>query len=386
MYAVEAMRLVFVLLLAACYVKFNSVHASASAPPNGPPRITSGWTPRELLDWKVQMGENFTHFESGDLCACLLNEEAHRFSIKCDAEDMSHVHEAWSILANEPACASELGCLAESNNSTCRKNFFIVQAHHDHCIHDAIPTEIEKGYHSFDQNCWHCNIERGYQDGFPTCPEVDCTNEMLANFAARVLGSACGVPEEEGEEIEDCCNTAQEISAFRLILSLHDYCGPTAPKIVDELLHDYEEACEEHFCNTSTESYRGDLCPFNDFVTELGEEINSNGDVISGGSNDKPCPSEDLQQCLMAGATSCYVASSNTKTNTASQFTSDVSICWFSIYDEYDCDFRSNGAWLLESDAFGGFLPPAEGFPQCLMPCPLLDGSQCTLCGGPLPC
>ena len=63
----------------------------------------------------------------GDLCACLLNEEAHRFSIKCDAEDMSHVHEAWSILANEPACASELGCLAESNNSTCRKNFFIVQ-------------------------------------------------------------------------------------------------------------------------------------------------------------------------------------------------------------------------------------------------------------------
>ena len=65
MYAIEAMRLVFVLLLAACYVKFNSVHASASAPPNGPPRITSGWTPRELLDWKVQMGENFTHFESG---------------------------------------------------------------------------------------------------------------------------------------------------------------------------------------------------------------------------------------------------------------------------------------------------------------------------------
>ena len=71
----------------------------------------------------------------GEFCSCLLNDKAHSFDINCDKEDMSHVIEAWNVLNNEESCATELGCLAESNNSTCRKNFFIVQVQ-KHKIHD----------------------------------------------------------------------------------------------------------------------------------------------------------------------------------------------------------------------------------------------------------
>ena len=120
------------------------------------------------------------------------------------------------------------------------------------------------------------------------------------------------------------------------------------------------------------------------------------GEEIIDGSNDTPCPPEDLKQCMMAGADSCYVANSNSESKTGSMFTSAVSVCWFDTDSGNECDEQSNGVWLTDSDQYGGFTPPSEGFPQCLMPCPLLqksvsnliwrethgdDDNVCVLCG-----
>ena len=348
----------------------------------------------ELLEWKRAEEEagRFTHFESGTPCACALSDPAHPFEIDCGREDMEHVLEAWRVLTSEPACLTEEGCLSESNNSTCRQSFYVVQSHHDHCSHSDVPTAVEKGYHDFDANCWHCGIRRKYTPGFPDCPAVDCSDAALADFAAGVLRAACGaVPEGATlEEVEavDCCNTPQEQGAFQLVLALHDVCGPTAPPVVDRLLHDYEYSCQDHFCNSSTASYRADVCPFNAYDSGETDE--------DGPSEDVPCPDGDLELCLAAGADTCYVAygGEEKEGGPAAAFSGAVSVCWWLDRGLYQgtCADGTNGEWVLDSSVLGGFSAPSEGFPQCLKPCPYLEaagdgpaggGNACILCGGP---
>ena len=272
----------------------------------------------DLLQWKRMEEEagRFTHFEAGMPCACALTEPSHPFEIDCGKEDMEHVLEAWRVLTSEPACMSAEGCLSQSNNSTCRQSFYVVQSHHDHCSHSDVPTEVEKGethngmhieaqnlvqvtsrwrvttalksehrlvrvmschtgYHDFDANCWHCYIQRKFTPGYPACPPVDCSNAALADFAAGVLQKACGVVPDDAtlDQVQavDCCNSPQEQSAFQLVLSLHDLCGPTAPPVVDRLLHDYEYSCSEYFCNSSTESYQPDVCTIDESKRDSGD-------------------------------------------------------------------------------------------------------------------
>ena len=333
-----------------------------------------------LIEWKQQQGEAFTHFESGELCSCLQGDAAHPFEIDCGREDMEHVLEAWNVLTTNPECMTEEGCLNPANNSTCRQSFFVVQSHHDHCSHSDVPTEVEKGYHDYDEMCWHCLISRRYSPSHDMCPEVDCNEVELADFASSVLQTACGVVDDDaGEdgEIESCCETEQTQSAFKLVLALHDACGPTAPPIVDKLLHDYEYACEDYFCNSSSESYRADLCPFNQYEGET--------NTTSGPSDDVFCPDEDLERCKSVGANACYVAPAGEN----GFFDEPVSVCWWTTSSTYedDCVSNTNGLWVMNSDDYGGFLPPSEGFPQCVRPCAMITGIEetdagaCILCG-----
>ena len=49
-------------------------------------------------------------------------------------------------------------------------DFFIMQAHHDYCDHDTLPTGAEKIFHDWEAHCLNCVIKREDDDNLADCP------------------------------------------------------------------------------------------------------------------------------------------------------------------------------------------------------------------------
>ena len=62
-------------------------------------------------------------------------------------------------------------CLTACGTDLCKKNWGIVESHHDFCLHDDLPKEVGKGFHALEEVCPKiCSIGRMKDDDHVECP------------------------------------------------------------------------------------------------------------------------------------------------------------------------------------------------------------------------
>merc|ERR1711988_429283 len=156
------------------------------------------------------------------------------------------------------ALKADSQCLAGSPPQSCVDNYFIMQAHHDHCLHDVLPTGIEQDLHDYEHFYEDCFIKRQYNDALPACATVECgsaavtaaISELNTNCATSCASSACG-------------------DAMKIVLMAHDVCPEeTLDNNLETTLHDHEEVCEDQLCNSAS-------APFDPYDDPCSEGVNA---------------------------------------------------------------------------------------------------------------
>merc|ERR1719506_2481100 len=157
------------------------------------------------------------------------------------------------------------------NNDDCKKNFAIVEAHHDFCLHDDVPQDVEIGFHDLEEACGekgaraHCYIGRLPDPDHEKCDLVPCPEDggpQVDAIGATLNDNNCSAN----------CATATCTDAFRTLRVLHDLCGFTDDsddhsghdhdhsghrrmQDVDAELHRFEEPCDAVACYVEMSSH-----------------------------------------------------------------------------------------------------------------------------------
>lgn len=161
--------------------------------------------------------------EEGHSCAC----EADELDFEIDCANTGAM-----LFALQELQAA--GCASDCSSAACTRNFFIVQSHHDYCPEDGIPTEIEDGFHDFEEACEHCEVSRFFVDGAPDCPAIECEDGSGNEAYARLLVNGCQA---------DCSSQAC-IDDFLILRTVHDLCDhEDLTEAAEDGLHDFEESC-----------------------------------------------------------------------------------------------------------------------------------------------
>jgi hypothetical protein len=160
--------------------------------------------------------------------------------------------DAAAITAAYEAAVACSGC----SSTECRKNFAIVETHHDFCLHDEVPYAVEVGFHDLEDKCEHeCMIGRK-TDGLVVCEEVHCDEADSTLMSAYSDAMAA-----------DCATTCTAACGafYRTLRAFHDACPADAMnQAMEEYIHDLEEPCEEYDCWV-----RSSHCPATVDATDL---------------------------------------------------------------------------------------------------------------------
>jgi len=175
-----------------------------------------------------------------DKCICKLREKG--LELNCAAKSV--MESAFDYLKNTEICWSM------DPTPTCREKFLIVQAHHDHCLHDQVPTEIEQHFHYYEAKYDDCLIQRQYDPDYDPCPGVTCSDTSAMQSATDTLMNGCGI------KPGTTCTDVGCKAAFQLVLMVHDTCTETElPHELEIALHDAEPVCESAICNTAATTF-----------------------------------------------------------------------------------------------------------------------------------
>jgi hypothetical protein len=138
-------------------------------------------------------------------CACLAQDL--EFTIDCTATAV--IDKAYDY------CAAN--CLTKCDSAECTKNFAIVEAHHDFCLHDQVPKEVEVGFHDLEEVCAkQCSIGRLKDDDHVACPEMACPGEDgMVGVVNTLYSLDCATK---------CTNDNACGEAFRKLRVIHDNC------------------------------------------------------------------------------------------------------------------------------------------------------------------
>lgn len=167
---------------------------------------------------------------AAEKCACMAEE----LGFAMDCSDTAAMLEALMVLKSS-------GCQSDCSSPECEKNWYIVQAHHDYCDEDDMPNEIEDDFHDFDEVCESCDIQRAFIEGAPMCPTPNCADDS---------GNEAYVSLVENDCASDCAPDACR-DAFFLLVATHDNCDhDTLSVAAEEGLHDFEDVCTMHTCNS----------------------------------------------------------------------------------------------------------------------------------------
>jgi hypothetical protein len=125
----------------------------------------------------------------------------------------------------------------DCSTTECTKNWAIVEAHHDLCLHDEIPKRVEHGFHDLEAKCPHACLIGRKSGGLVDCPVVNCADADTV-LAAFYAGS------------HDCATwcTGPCGAAYKQLRAFHDVCDMGLDLAYEKLLHDLEEPCEAHNC------------------------------------------------------------------------------------------------------------------------------------------
>ena len=165
-------------------------------------------------------------------CAC----EAEEFGYEINCANTDAMIEAMNNLQS-------LGCSADCSSPECEKNFLIVVTHHDYCPEADIPELVEDGFHDYDEVCIHCAISRKSIEGAEPCPPATCDNSGNEAYAAAISAGCL-----------DDCSSDECKNAFFTLSTVHDNCDhDVISQAAEEGLHDLEESCPQHVCDTGVE-------------------------------------------------------------------------------------------------------------------------------------
>jgi len=184
------------------------------------------------LSFAVVEGAANVAGKSSNSCACDALE--YGFNIDCSNQDA--MNQAIATLESN-------NCSVECNSSMlCKKNFLIIQSHHDYCFHEEVPEVIQTGIHIYENVCTevHCDINMKFDSESRKCPPVDCETKVGDEAWQVMVMSDCS----SDCSSSDCANN------FRIIKAVHDKCPrDTLSTVVEIGYHDVDEACEAFGCN-----------------------------------------------------------------------------------------------------------------------------------------
>jgi len=135
-------------------------------------------------------------------------------------------------------------CMNKDPPEDCVVNYHVMQAHHDHCLHDDLPTGIEKKLHDYEHYYTDCFVKRQYNPALGACPEVNCDDATAMTKAIATLQAGCTSTQ--------ACADSTCAAAIKLVLMVHDTCPEDKlPNNLEVALHDHEEPCEAQLCNSA---------------------------------------------------------------------------------------------------------------------------------------
>lgn len=159
-----------------------------------------------------------------------------------DCDDQVAITAAVAVLDAKPECK------ADNPPTVCDDSYHIMQAHHDHCLHDQLPIDIEVTLHDYEHYYDDCFVERQYDENLSACPEVDCTDSVALTSAVQKLQSGC--------DTEELCAESECAAAIKTVLMAHDTCSEDdLPNNIETALHEHEGPCEAQLCNTASAAF-----------------------------------------------------------------------------------------------------------------------------------
>ena len=138
----------------------------------------------------VAESEGHAHGDGGEPCGCAQFEADHPFTIDCSNKPYINAAIARLEALGTP---SEALCKAGDADGvmTHQVDFFIMQAHHDYCDHDTLPTGAEKIFHDWEAHCLNCVIKRNYDPTLSDCVVPTCSNSGPIDTAHVTLTEKC---------------------------------------------------------------------------------------------------------------------------------------------------------------------------------------------------
>jgi hypothetical protein len=177
----------------------------------------------------------FDNFEGK--CVC----QAKARNWKLDCTNKAKINSAVAALEGNTACA------AISPPQTCIDHFYVMQAHHDHCLHDQLPTGVEKKLHKYEHFYTDCQIKRQFDTKLKAgaCAKVTCTDATsLTNAIQTLQNGNC--------KSATLCAASACSAAIKTVLMAHDTCSEKLlPNNLEVALHDFEGPCAAELCNSA---------------------------------------------------------------------------------------------------------------------------------------
>jgi len=188
-------------------------------------------------------GDGHSHGHGGGtdeedfLGLCVCQAQANGWTLTCS--DTASIQAAVDYLEATPACQ------ADDPPKACIDKYYVMQAHHDHCLHDELPADIEKTLHDYEAFYSDCFVKRQFDDHLSACPAVDCNDAAALTAAISLLTGNCLT--EEACAAEDCS------AAIKTVLMAHDTCPENLlPNNLETALHNHEDPCHEVLCNSAS--------------------------------------------------------------------------------------------------------------------------------------
>jgi hypothetical protein len=154
-----------------------------------------------------------------------------------------------TMMTSEQYLKDNTECKTCPSSAKCKKEYLLVQAHHDHCLHNQLPEDMEKLMHDYEHYYDDCIIPRQYNPSLGDCTPVKdsegrCKDKQAMTDAIAKLDADCGTS----------CADAACVSTIQLVLMAHDTCPEEdLPEAIEYSLHDHEVVCENYLCNSATE-------------------------------------------------------------------------------------------------------------------------------------
>jgi hypothetical protein len=175
-------------------------------------------------------------------CFCAGSEDEHNHSCACEAKENGFSIDCGNsaLMLDTLAALIADDCSTDCSSAACKKNFLIVQSHHDFCLHDEVPSPVEDAFHDFEAVCEHCAITRKRDPDLSNCPFSVCDNRGDEAYQA-LLTEGC---------VNDCSSSTCG-NNYQILRTEHDNCDDgTISESAETGIHDLEEICEAFNCNS----------------------------------------------------------------------------------------------------------------------------------------